>query len=198
MGRTAKYTDEDILDAALALIADDGPQSASVVAIAKRLGAPSGSIYHRFTSRDLILATLWVRTVKRFQRGFLEALGHDDPERAARGAVRHTLDWTATNRGEATILTMYRRDDLIALWPEQLGEELATLNDEVKRAVVCFTCRRFGTADSETLGAAGFALIEIPYAAARQALRDGRPPRRLLHVVTAAALAALDARSTGA
>lgn len=191
MGRAAKYTDRDILDAALALVAEGGGQAASVVAIAERLGAPSGSIYHRFASRDLILAALWIRTVQRFQRGFLDALADEDCSAAARGAVAHTLDWTSAHRTEATVLTLYRREDLIARWPDDLGADLATLNDDAARMVRRFTVAHFGVASAETLGKAGLALIEIPYAGARSILRGKRASPWLKAAVTTAALAVL-------
>lgn len=193
MGRTAKYTDRDILDTALELVAEGGGQAASVVAIAQRLGAPSGSIYHRFASRDLILATLWIRTVQQFQRGFLDALADEDCSAAARAAVAHTLDWTAGHRSEATVLALYRREDLIALWPEELGVDLATINDDVTRAVRKFTTAHFGVASAETLGKAQFALIEIPYAGARSILRGQRASTWLKDAVITAALAVLAA-----
>lgn len=198
MGRAAKYTDQDILDAALEVVSEDGAHAATAVAIAKRLGAPSGSIYHRFASRDLILATLWVRTVKRFQKGFLEALSHQEPTVAARTAVAHTLGWSTTYRREAKVLAMYRREELLALWPNELGGELATLNDSVKRAVIAFTTAYFGEANAETLGKTRFALIEIPYAAVRHLLGAEQMPHWLEHTVIAASLAALNCQDPAA
>ncbi|ROR72514.1 TetR family transcriptional regulator [Bogoriella caseilytica] len=194
MGRTAKYTDQDILDAALGLTAEGGVQAATVVAIAKRIGAPSGSIYHRFASRDLILATLWIRTVRRFQGGFLEALALEEPVDAARRAVSHTLQWSASHHSEAQVLTMYRREDLLELWPEELGPELASLNDEVRRAMVRFTAAQFAVVNAETLGRARFALIEIPTVAVRQMMGNGPLLPWLERTVTDAAMAVL--RST--
>ncbi|WP_167133125.1 TetR/AcrR family transcriptional regulator [Paramicrobacterium chengjingii] len=193
MGRAAKFTDQNILDAALDIIAQDGALAATGTAIAKRLGAPSGSIYHRFASRDLILATLWIRTIKRFQRGFLEAISQADSREAAELAVAHTLEWTAAHRNEAIVLAMYRREDLMASWPEELGGELATLNDDVKIAVRDFTTAHFGAANAETLGKASFALVELPYSAVRHMLRRNARPEWLADAVTAASLAALDA-----
>lgn len=190
MGRTARYTDESILDAALALVSQNGAHGVTVVAIAALLGAPSGSIYHRFASRDLILARLWIRTVKQFQAGFLEALALDDTIDAAKAAVAHTLEWSAEHRNEARILTRYRREDLVALWPDELGEELSTLNDQVKRSVLTFTEQHFGAITAETAGLARFALIDLPYAAARQAILGDKPPAPWLReAVTTAALA---------
>lgn len=176
MGRVAKYTEQDILDAALELVASDGAHAASVVAIAGRLGAPSGSIYHRFPSRDLILATLWLRTVRRFQQGFLEAFLVDDAREVAQRAVLHTLEWTTAHPEQAMVLAMYRREDLIALWPQELGAELSTLNDDVRGALMQFAGSLYGSADSVALGKTRFALIEIPYAAVRQSMRGHRPP----------------------
>lgn len=196
MGRAAKYSDQQILDAALELVAEDGAHAANVVAIAKRLGAPSGSIYHRFTSRDLILATLWIRTVKRFQAGFLDALAQHDTRHAARLAVMHVLGWTDAHRSEARILAMYRRKDLIALRPDDLGEDLSSLNDGVKDAVKMFARSHFGVADAETLGRVQLGLIEIPYAAVRQTLRGDRVPSWLNETVIAASMAVLEARSS--
>ncbi len=191
MGRAAKLTDQDILAAALDLVAEDGVHAATAVAIAKRLGAPSGSVYYRFPSRDLILATLWIRTVRRFQIGFLEALSAEDPEAASRVAVAHTLRWTDAHRKEAKLLTLYRREDLIAWWPEELGQDLTTLNDEVKRAVRAFTVAHFGRVDAETMGRSQFALIDLPYAAARQLLRVEHTPVWLVDSVIAASASVL-------
>ncbi|NOX28486.1 MAG: helix-turn-helix transcriptional regulator, partial [Actinobacteria bacterium] len=56
MGRRPKYSSDQILDAAASLLAADGPTALSVARIAARLGAPSGSIYHRFGSRDVLVA----------------------------------------------------------------------------------------------------------------------------------------------
>lgn len=196
MGRTAKYTDASILDAALALVSEDGAHGATVVAIAARLGAPSGSIYHRFASRDLILARLWIRTVQRYQVGFLDALALAGTTDAAAAAVAHTLEWSTEHRAEARVLIRYRREDLVALWPDELGEDLATLNDQVKWAVLAFTERHFGIVTAETAGRARFALIDLPYAATRQAIRDDKPPAPWLRAaVSTAALAVLGNRN---
>ncbi|MGI8552143.1 MAG: TetR family transcriptional regulator [Dehalococcoidia bacterium] len=74
MARSAHYDQERILDAALQTASRTGPRAASIAALAAAIGAPTGSIYHRFRSRDLLMAELWLRTVERFQAGFLAAL----------------------------------------------------------------------------------------------------------------------------
>lgn len=191
MGRAAKYTDQSILDAALDLISAEGVSAATVSSIARRLGAPSGSIYHRFPSRDLLLATLWLQTVKEFQTGFLAALTDQEPLAAARGAVRHTVEWSAAHPNEAALLAMYRREDLIARWPDELGDELAGLNDEATLAIRRFAEAYFGTLDGATVGRTWFALVHIPAAAVRDALRNPRSHDWLPDAALAASLAVL-------
>lgn len=48
MGRAARYSEDGMLDAAAALLVDGGPPALTAVGVARRLGAPSGSVYHRF------------------------------------------------------------------------------------------------------------------------------------------------------
>src|SRR5690606_33654492 len=139
------------------------------------------------------------RTVRRFQEGFLAALAAPDTRQGAIGAVEHTVTWALTRRHETRVLAMYRREDLMAAWPGELGAELASLNDAVREALVVFARRHLGATDAASVGRVVVALIEIPYAAARYILRDDRSPAWLLPTVVAASLAALDgvASSTG-
>jgi AcrR family transcriptional regulator len=177
MARPAKYTEDQILDAAVRLVADRGPAAATVGAIAEALEAPVGSIYHRFASRDLLLARLWLRTVKRFQHGFLEALSGDDLDDAALNAALHCTKWVRGHRDEARVLLLYRHRDLLAGdWPEDLADDLAQLNADVDAAMRRHARRRFGRADARAMSRLTFALVDIPYAAIRRHLAAGKTP----------------------
>lgn len=168
MGRTAKFDATQILDAALAVVAERGPVAATMAAIADRLGAPVGSIYHRFGSRDLLLATLWIRGVQRFQRGFITALQADDAEAAA----LHTVLWCRENPAEAAVLLLYRREDLAAQWPDELGEQLTGLNVEAEQAFKDFARRHDGSDWNQLV----FAILDVPLGAVRRHIGDGDPP----------------------
>ena len=74
MARPKIYSVEGILDSARDLVLESGAGAATVEGIARSSGAPTGSIYHRFGSRDEMLAQLWMRTVRRSQLRFLAAL----------------------------------------------------------------------------------------------------------------------------
>ena len=75
MGRPPKFTEDALLDAALTIVAQDGA-AATTAAIATAAGAKPGSLYYRFPNREVLLLTLWVRSIRRFQAVFLAAAAH--------------------------------------------------------------------------------------------------------------------------
>ncbi len=177
MPRPAKFDEDQILDAAMRLVAGGGPAAATISGIAGLLDAPVGSIYHRFGSRDLLLARLWVRTIKRFQRGFIEALGAEDLDGAALGAALYNVQWTRDHLDAARVMLLYRREDLAEKWSDELGDELATLNADVVQAITNHAIRRYGKgADAAAVRRVVFALVDVPYAAGRRHLIAGEPP----------------------
>src|ERR671936_386712 len=98
MARPARFSDSDLLDAAAEVAAANGPAATTISAIAEAAGAPTGSLYHRFPSRDVLLGTLWLDLVGRFQAGWIEALEQGDPEAAA----LHTPAWVRAPRTSTT------------------------------------------------------------------------------------------------
>ncbi|MEO3806002.1 TetR/AcrR family transcriptional regulator [Nonomuraea sp. B1E8] len=172
MGRPAKFGQDQILDVALAIAAEDGPGKVTMAAIAARLGGPTGSLYHRFGSRDLLLATLWLRTTQRFQDGFVAALTGGDAE----GAALHTPRWCRAQPAEAALLLLYRRQDLAARWPAELGQELDQCNARLPAALDAFAAAHPGI-DRDRLV---FAVIDVPYGAVRRHLLERRSPPPLV------------------
>src|SRR5512136_384862 len=74
MGRRPVFSDSAILQATRVLAAREGPADVTMQEVAVRLGAPIGSLYHRFPSRSALLARAWLETVALFQEGFLRQL----------------------------------------------------------------------------------------------------------------------------
>ena len=186
VGRPAKFSSEQILDHAAQLVSTVGPQRVTVGAIAESMGAPSGSIYHRFGTRDLIMARTWIRTVRRAQGRFIERLGMEDVRAAAHGAALHIPQWCRENELDARILLLYRREELAATWPDDLGDELAALNEPLRDAVRKFTPRLPGRTTARQREAVRIALFDVPYGVSRRHLRGGSPPPAAVdqHVVT--------------
>src|SRR4051794_11824185 len=75
--------------AARDLVAQAGPNAVTVSSLTERLGAPTGSFYYRFASRDVLLAELWLATALAFQEGFVAAIKAGDGLTAA----LHTPIW---------------------------------------------------------------------------------------------------------
>ncbi|MFB9719987.1 TetR/AcrR family transcriptional regulator [Planobispora longispora] len=194
MGRPAKFGNDQILDAAAELAAEGGQAAVTVSAIAARLGAPSGSIYHRYASRDLLVAHLWIRAVRRFQEGYLEAVRRADPRAAVEAAVAHVIRWPAGRPAEARLLLLHRREDLLDSWPAELADDLRGLNEEVREALADLVRRYFGADVPDGPERMVFALVDIPYAAVRRHLLAGRrPPGSAERMAILAARAVLEA-----
>jgi AcrR family transcriptional regulator len=173
MGRTAKFSSDQFVDAALELVAEHGPGAVTVSGLAESLNAPIGSVYHRFASRDALLARLWLRTVHSFQEGFLDALRRRD----GLAAALYTPRWVRTHLKEGRLLLLYRSDERISgPWPSDVESLARHLADELDMGIKEFTKQLFGRVKRSAVLRVKFALVDVPYAAVRESLRAGESP----------------------
>lgn len=194
MPRPQVHPTDTMLDAARDLLLGKGPRSATIEAIAEASGAPTGSIYHRFGSRDELIARLWIRAVYRSQASFLAALERDEPKEAALAAAMSIVDFCEENPSDAQLLVAFRREDLIRVIPEgPLADELEALNRPVEHAVVQLARRLYGRRSRAALDRTLRAVFDFPYGAARRHLIAGRPlPPQLRADVLRAVAAVID------
>src|ERR1700680_4917019 len=111
MPRRARFPHRQTLDATAGLVAAGGPGAARAGAIGALVDAPSGSIYHRFPSRDLLLGRLWLSKAAFFQNRFAAALARPD---AAAAGLEAALSLPRSARADfagARIMLLHRRDD---------------------------------------------------------------------------------------
>ena len=165
------------LAAARDLAAQNGPAAVTVTSVTERLGAPIGSFYYRFASRNVLLGELWLRTVLDFQEGLNAALDGGVGLRAA----LHTPAWARTHLDNARLLLLYdRRDFVQGEWPEELRERIA----ELARRMEAGSLRRarviFGEEGQQEVRLAQFLISEVPVAAVRQHLVRGEKPPPLV------------------
>ena len=66
--RPQLHQTDTMLDATRDLLLESGTRAATIEAIAAASGAPIGTIYHRFGSRESLLTRLWMRAVYRSQQ----------------------------------------------------------------------------------------------------------------------------------
>ncbi|MER7956924.1 TetR/AcrR family transcriptional regulator [Streptomyces sp. NPDC096030] len=175
MPRPPRFDAGELLDAAVLLAAAGGPAAVTMSAVAQAVGAPSGSVYHRFTGRTALLAAVWLRTVEGFQEGYLAALdGDPDPRQAARAGARHVVAWSRNHPREAALLLYGAEEFGRSSWSEEHRERADRGN-----AHVFARLDELGTA----IGATGpegkdriiLALIDLPLAVIRRHLRAGLP-----------------------
>jgi AcrR family transcriptional regulator len=172
-----KFSQEDFFAAALAIIAERGLPAVTVASISARLKSPTGSFYHRFASRDVLLGELWLRAVLDFQTGVGKALDAGD----GLAAALHTPAWARKHLDKARLLLLYDRSDFVqGDWPEELRGRVA----EMARRMEAGSRRRarviFGKEGREEQRLAQFLISELPVAVVRQHLTRGEKPPPLV------------------
>jgi len=177
MGRTAHFNNEQFVDAALKIAARHGPAAMTIAAVAREVGAPVGSVYHRFPSRDILLAEVWLKVVSSFQVAFLQALKKGE----GLDAALHTPRWVRQYPVEARILLLYRREELLAGdWQDDLKERVLRVKCALDDGLNDYAKRAFGKSGREEINRTVYALIDVPYAAVIRYIRQGvKPPREV-------------------
>lgn len=163
-----------MLDAAAGLVLDGGPRAASVGAIARASGAPTGSLYHRFGSRDRLLMELWIRAVRRFQDRYLAVADGDDPVEVGAAMAGAVVDFARRQPADARLLLTVRREDLLdGEVTGELATTLESLNWPVEEAIGTLARRLHGRATRRAAELVTLAVIDLPYGAVRRHLVGG-------------------------
>jgi AcrR family transcriptional regulator len=195
MARLAKFSPEQIVAVTARLAARDGPAQATMARIAGELGAPTGSIYHRFASRDLLLGEVWLGAAESFQQAFGAALEGPDPWAAGLAAALLVPSRVREQPDEARILILHRRDDFLAGgWPTAIAARAAALKQRADGGLRNYCRRLLGRADAASLRAVRYAVVDLPLAAVAPHLRAGEAlPAGLDALIHAACTAVLTA-----
>ena len=172
MGR-AHFENAGFLRAARDIALESGPAGVTVGSVTQRLGAPTGSFYHRFASRDVLLGELWLATALAFQEDYLAAIetGH------GLVAALHTPVWVRAHFDDACLLLLHHRDDFVhGDWPEPLSRGVALQAQRVDAGYEKFARDTLGGTNPEQLRIAQFVLADVPKAAVIPHLRRREPP----------------------
>ncbi len=167
MAPPRKHQTDVILDAARALVLADGPRAASVGAIASASGAPAGTLYHRFSNRDGILAAAWLRALGRFQRRALAATADSVLESAVATAVA-AIDFMREVPDDARLLVALRPSDLLDGERDELEQRLAAQNAPLIERLTTFASELYGSSDPRNIDAVARAIVDLPYAVVRR------------------------------
>ncbi len=172
MPRPAKHDESSILKATAAIVASRGPNAATITAIGHAIGAPSGSIYHRFQTRDELLGRLWLNKAAFFQDRWKAALNKPDPKEAGLAAA-------------LSLPRTVREDFLSESWPAEMQAEAERLKEQVDDSLAQITRRLFGRNSGSARLVATFAVLDLPLSAVRRFVATGQmPPAALDDLIT--------------
>jgi AcrR family transcriptional regulator len=175
------FTTDAILDAARGVVVERGARGATVDAIARAAGAPVGSIYHRFSSIDELLAAVWLRAVRRSQERALAVPAA--PGRPLQSAIEVALamyDHCLAEPQDTLLLDVLHQRDLLALETGATAAEVATANDEILALMARLARTLYGRADQRGRDLVLLALVDLPHGFAHRQLTSGQrtPARR--------------------
>ncbi len=185
MGRPARHAEATILECAKQLSAEVGPQNLTIAAVAERAGAPVGSIYHRYASRDEILATVWLDLVEEFQGRFLAPLtGDADPVEAGLASVSFTYRWVRRHPCEARLMLVHRREDFASeRWSKLHRQRAQRLTAQALESLRRYASRLLGRAGAAELRSVRFILIDLPTAALKRDIEAGVAPSKVVEAL---------------
>jgi AcrR family transcriptional regulator len=184
MVRLARFSAPAFVDAAIGLIADGGPAAASMAAIARKVGAPTGSLYHRFESRAAVLATAWIEVHGSFIAAVAPYL------RAGFGldAALAIVTWARRDIRHGRFLLLNEAGTLFddAPPPESLRSAIRAQEDELDAAFQGYLAIVASPADAafaEAAARARFLVFDGPIALLRPHLLAGASLPPFLEVV---------------
>jgi len=164
MARQALFTSQAFVDAAIELVAEGGGSAATLQAIARKVGGPTGSIYHRFQSRAEIMATAWISIHGQFGRRLRAAL----EQGGALAAALAIPDWARKDAIRARFLLLNDPGSLIGgSPPEALRGAIEREEQELETAFqdhVQMAAGPDSEPDDETQTRARFLIFDAPIA----------------------------------
>jgi AcrR family transcriptional regulator len=180
MGRKAYFKNEDFLDSAIKIISEEGLGALTIAGLSTRMTAPVGSVYHRFPSRDALVAELWLNIIESFQTEWLKILQTD-----GRQATIFCIEWVREHPNEARVMLLHRIDDLaFGDWPKDLQKRAQCSFKELREGIVEFTKKQFGKVTNEYIDRAIFALHDAPMGILRRYMQDNKmPPKSVANLI---------------
>ncbi|MBV7414373.1 TetR/AcrR family transcriptional regulator [Aeromonas sp. sif2433] len=103
-----------ILDAALALCAEDGLQGAATARIAKAAGVANGTLFHHFPSKELLIQQLYQDIKQRLGAAIREADPALPLEEQARHYWHQAMDWMQAHPHELKFVLGFFHSPLLA------------------------------------------------------------------------------------
>jgi AcrR family transcriptional regulator len=185
MGRASTFSDQDIFSAVSDQIARG--DEFRIHDLAADTGVSVGSLYHRYGSREGIMATAWLQALQAFQHKFLTALRTNGPDAGERAALA-TPRFCRNHREQAIILCVGRRETLLnEKAPPEIRQMVDALNDVSQSELGAFAKR-----NNLAMQACLHGIVAFPLASVRLYLPRKKVPKSVDTYVSAAYHSAID------
>jgi AcrR family transcriptional regulator len=196
VARPRLHAPDALLDAAEALVVEQGRARLTVRALAVRAGASNGSIYHAFGSLESVVASAWLRRARQFldlQRTDVEAeLAAGDGRAAVQAAADAPARLHEIDPPAARLLTALTRDDVLTEGvPEALAADLRGLDERLVGTLGLLARAVWDRADPRAVDVVTTCVVRLPTALLFPEIRAGvvRPlARRQLAAAVGAVL----------
>lgn len=177
MGRLSTLNDRDIYAATGQQLALSG--TVTLKDIVNLTGCSVGSLYHRFGSREGLLANAWLDAAKSFQSQFLNALQSGSAQAGLEAALA-TPRFCRSERERAIILACCRKSEFLNdATPTALKTEIQQLNKLSESAL-----RAYATQNGYSLESCLLGIIAFPLGAVRMYLPTREIPISLDEKIT--------------
>lgn len=168
MVRNAHFDQDSFILSAIELVSLGGPASATMSAIAKNAGAPTGSLYHRFPSRTALLGAAWITALGSMSDHMLPLLNQKRTDQA----VQALIHWIEENPAFARLIMLYEESDIIdGPLPDSLHTKLSQTHRALGKALTNLLKSLGKDLSPANMALVNFALFDGPIAAMKPSLR---------------------------
>ncbi len=160
----------------------------NIQALVRHSGVSVGSLYHRFESREGLLAETWLDALQTFQAQFLAAITSQSRDSGLDAALA-TPRFCRLHPQRAALLACCRASEFMSSnTPPAISEQIRRCNQVVEEAV-----GRYATANALSLQACYLGMVAFPLGAVRTYLPSRPVPVNIDNYVAAAFKAVVEA-----
>jgi AcrR family transcriptional regulator len=168
-----RTTDLDtLLDVAERLATNGDPEGLTLRRLATEAGASNGSIYHAFSSKEELLARVWIRAARRLlteqsarvERAVSSAASIDAADDAIVGAARWPVEFALEHPATARLFFGQRRDQLFSVdgLPSGITDELDAIQRAFTEVLVLLARARWNRADPIAVEWIAVCVVDLP------------------------------------
>lgn len=169
---------EDLLDGAEQLVTLGDPSGLTLRALATATGASNGTIYHAFSSKEQLLALLWLRASARLDALMTQARAdvadESDGVAAVVAVALAPLDLCRRYPASARLFFAQRADQLFSdALPTEVEEQLDALRARLLELMVSLARGVWGRTDRHAVEAVAVCLVDLPTGILRRRILEG-------------------------